>query len=405
MRSPGVLLPALLLLTWNVDILPALAEPSPSAVAALVMDAETGEALYEKNPHLPLPMASTTKVMTALLGVERLRPHELVEVSAYAASMAPSKIYLKPGELIGVDDLLQAILLKSANDASAALAEKISGSEAAFARLMTRRARELGALNTHFENASGLPADDHYSTAYDLAILLRYAMRRPDFAEIMQMKTASVESVAGRMWNIRNHNRLLWTFPGALGGKTGWTRASRHCYVGMVESGGRTLIASVLASSRLWDDIQELLRYGFSDGEPGEPRFVPLSTVTQIPPPVSTVTQLPPPGPKPTLERRPPERKPPPPKPVAQKPTEVRGGTTSAFTVQVGAFRNKEAAETLRQKLRKRGYSAYVTAVGTRAARLFKVRIGEFDSQGEAKRLVGRLKSQMGLQALVATPD
>jgi serine-type D-Ala-D-Ala carboxypeptidase (penicillin-binding protein 5/6) len=395
MRSPGVLLPALLLLTWNVDILPALAEPSPSAVAALVMDAETGEALYEKNPHLPLPMASTTKVMTALLGVERLRPHELVEVSAYAASMAPSKIYLRPGELIRVDDLLHAILLKSANDASAALAEKISGSEAAFARLMTRRARELGALNTHFENASGLPADDHYSTAYDLAILLRYAMRRPDFAEIMQMKTASVESVAGRMWNIRNHNRLLWTFPGALGGKTGWTRASRHCYVGMVESGGRTLIVSVLASSRLWDDIQELLRYGFSDGEPGEPRFVPLSTVTQLPPP----------APKSTLERRPPERKPPVPKPVVQRPAEVRGGTTSAFTVQVGAFRNKEAAETLRQKLRKRGYSAHVTTVGTRAARLFKVRIGEFDSQGEAKRLVGRLKSQMGLQALVATPD
>jgi D-alanyl-D-alanine carboxypeptidase (penicillin-binding protein 5/6) len=395
MRSPGVLLPALLLLTWNVDLLPALAEPSPSAVAALVMDAETGEVMYEKNPHLPLPMASTTKVMTGLLGVERLRPHELVEVSAHAAAMAPSKIYLKPGELIRVDDLLQAILLKSANDASAALAEKVSGSEAAFARLMTRRAQELGALNTHFENASGLPADDHYSTAYDLAILLRYAMRRLDFAEIMQMKTASVESVAGRMWNIRNHNRLLWTFPGALGGKTGWTRASRHCYVGMVEEGGRTLIVSVLASSRLWDDIQELLRYGFADVEPAEPRFVPLSTMTPLPPP----------APKPTLERRPPERKPPAPKPVVQKPTEVRGSTASAFTVQVGAFRNKEAAETLRQKLRKRGYSAYVTTVGTRAARLFKVRIGEFDSQGEAKRFVGRLESQMGLKALVATPD
>jgi D-alanyl-D-alanine carboxypeptidase len=359
------------------------------------MDAETGEALYERNPHLPLPMASTTKVMTALLGMERLRPHELVEVSAYAASMAPSKIYLKPGELIRVDDLLQAILLKSANDASAALAEKISGSEAAFARLMTRRARELGALNTHFENASGLPADDHYSTVYDLAILLRYAMRRADFAEIMQMKTASVESAAGRMWNLRNHNRLLWTFPGALGGKTGWTRASRHCYVGMVESGGRTLIVSVLASSRLWDDIQELLRYGFADLEPGEPRFVPLSTMAPIPPP----------KPKPILERRPPERTPPTPKPPVQKPTAVRGGTTPAFTVQVGAFRNKEAAETLRQKLRKRGYSAYVTTVGTRAARLFRVRIGEFDNQGEAKRFVGRLKSQMGLQALVATPD
>jgi serine-type D-Ala-D-Ala carboxypeptidase (penicillin-binding protein 5/6) len=395
MRSPGVWLPALLLLTWNVDLLPAFADPTPSAVAALVMDAETGEVLFEKNPHLPLPMASTTKVMTALLGVERLRPHELVEVSAYAASMAPSKIYLKPGELIRVDDLLQAILLKSANDASAALAEKISGSEAAFARVMTRRARELGALNTQFENASGLPADGHYSTAHDLAILLRYAMQRPDFAEIMQMKTASVESAAGRMWNIRNHNRLLWTFPGALGGKTGWTRASRHCYVGMVESGGRTLIVSVLASSRLWDDIQELLQYGFSDVEPGEPRFVPLSTLTSLPAP----------EPKPIPERRPPERKPPAPKPLVQKPTDVRGGTTSAFTVQVGAFRKKEAAETLRQKLRRLGYSAYVTTSGTRAARVFRVRIGEFDSQGEAKRVVGRLKSQMGLKALVATPD
>jgi D-alanyl-D-alanine carboxypeptidase (penicillin-binding protein 5/6) len=395
MRSPGVWLPALLLLTWNVDLLPAFADPTPSAVAALVMDAETGEVLFEKNPHLPLPMASTTKVMTALLGVERLRPHELVEVSAYAASMAPSKIYLKPGELIRADDLLQAILLKSANDASAALAEKISGSEAAFARVMTRRARELGALNTQFENASGLPADGHYSTAHDLAILLRYAMQRPDFAEIMQMKTASVESAAGRMWNIRNHNRLLWTFPGALGGKTGWTRASRHCYVGMVESGGRTLIVSVLASSRLWDDIQELLQYGFSDVEPGEPRFVPLSTLTSLPAP----------EPKPIPERRPPERKPPAPKPLVQKPTDVRGGTTSAFTVQVGAFRKKEAAETLRQKLRRLGYSAYVTTSGTRAARVFRVRIGEFDSQGEAKRVVGRLKSQMGLKALVATPD
>jgi D-alanyl-D-alanine carboxypeptidase (penicillin-binding protein 5/6) len=395
MRSPGVWLPALLLLTWNVDLLPAFADPTPSAVAALVMDAETGEVLFEKNPHLPLPMASTTKVMTALLGVERLRPHELVEVSAYAASMAPSKIYLKPGELIRVDDLLQAILLKSANDASAALAEKISGSEAAFARVMTRRARELGALNTQFENASGLPADGHYSTAHDLAILLRYAMQRPDFAEIMQMKTASVESAAGRMWNIRNHNRLLWTFPGALGGKTGWTRASRHCYVGMVESGGRTLIVSVLASSRLWDDIQELLQYGFSDVEPGEPRFVPLSTLTSLPAP----------EPKPIPERRPPERKPPAPKSLVQKPTDVRGGTTSAFTVQVGAFRKKEAAETLRQKLRRLGYSAYVTTSGTRAARVFRVRIGEFDSQGEAKRVVGRLKSQMGLKALVATPD
>jgi D-alanyl-D-alanine carboxypeptidase (penicillin-binding protein 5/6) len=397
MTPTGLLLSALLWLVWNACCLipPASADPNPSAVAALIMDAETGEVLYEKNAHLPLPMASTTKVMTGLLGVERLRPHEVIEVSVHAASMGPSKIYLRPGELIRADDLLQAILLKSANDASAALAEKISGSEAAFARVMTRRARELGAQNTHFENASGLPADDHYSTAYDLAVILRYAMQRPDFAEIMQMKTASIESMAGRTWIVRNHNRLLWTFPGALGGKTGWTRASRHCYVGMAEQGGRTLIVSVLASSRLWNDVNDLLLYGFVSTGSGEPRFVSLSSLTALPPPV----------PNPAPERLPPERKLPEPKPREQKPVELRGENSAAYTVQVGAFREKRMAETLRQRLRQRGYSASVTTSGTRTAKFYRVRLGEFDTQGEAKRFVGRLKSQMGLEAVVAAAD
>jgi serine-type D-Ala-D-Ala carboxypeptidase (penicillin-binding protein 5/6) len=397
MTPTGLVLSALLLLVWNVCCLAptASADPNPSAVAAVIMDAETGEVLYEKNAHLPLPMASTTKIMTGLLGMERLRPHELVHVSAYAASMAPSKIYLKPGEVIRADDLLQAILLKSANDASAALAEKISGSEEAFARLMTRRARELGAQNTHFENASGLPADDHYSTAFDLALILRYAMQRLDFAEIMQMKTASIESLMGRAWTVRNHNRLLWTFPGALGGKTGWTRASRHCYVGMVEQGGKALIVSVLASSRLWNDVHELLLYGFSSPGSGEPRFVSLSNVTTMSPP----------APNPALERKPLERKLPEPKPREQRTVEPRGGNTSAYTVQVGAFREKRTAEMLRQRLRQRGYSAFVTTSGTRTAKFYRVRLGEFDSQGEAKRFISRLRSQMGLAAVVAESD
>jgi D-alanyl-D-alanine carboxypeptidase (penicillin-binding protein 5/6) len=397
MTPSGLVLSALPLLIWNICCPPpaASADLNPSAVAALVMDAKTGEILFEKNAHVPLPMASTTKVMTGLLGVERLRPHEVIHVSAYAASMNPSKIYLRPGEVMRADDLLQAILLKSANDASVALAEKVSGSEAEFARLMTRRARELGALNTHFENASGLPADDHYSTAYDLAIILRYAMQRLDFAEIMQMKTASIESIAGRAWTIRNHNRLLWTFPGALGGKTGWTRASRHCYVGMVEQGGRTLIVSVLASSRLWNDINELLLYGFSPSGSEEPRFVSLSNVTTLPPPV----------PNAVLEHKPPERKLPEPKPREQKPVDDRGANTSAYTVQVGAFRERRMAEMLLQRLRKRGYSAYVMTSGTRTAKFYRVRLGEFDSRGEAKRFVGRLKSQMGLEAVVAASD
>jgi D-alanyl-D-alanine carboxypeptidase (penicillin-binding protein 5/6) len=397
MAPIGLALSALLLLTWNICCPPSLAsaDPNPSAVAALIMEAETGEVLYEKNAHLPLPMASTTKVMTALLGVERLRPYEVVSISAYAASMAPSKIYLRPGDLMRADDLLQAILLKSANDASAALAEKISGSEIAFARLMTRRARELGALNTHFDNASGLPAEDHYSTAYDLAIILRYAMQRPDFAEVMQMKTANIESMMGRTWTVRNHNRLLWTFPGALGGKTGWTRASKHCYVGMAAQGGKTLIVSVLASSRLWNDVNELLLYGFTSGGSREPQFVSLSNLTTLAPPVPT------PGP----ERRPPERKLSEPKIREPKAVEPKEGSPSAYTVQVGAFREKRTAEMLRQRLRQRGYSAYVTTIGTRRAKFYRVRLGEFDSQGEARRFVGRLKHQMGLEAVVAASD
>jgi serine-type D-Ala-D-Ala carboxypeptidase (penicillin-binding protein 5/6) len=394
MRQTGLLSSALLLLIWNISYLPhaAAADPNPSAVAALIMDAHTREVLYGKNPDLPLPMASTTKVMTGLLGVERLRPHEVVQVSAYAASMDASKIYLRPGEQIRADDLLQAILLKSANDASAALAEKISGSEAAFARLMTRRARELGAQNTHFENASGLPSDDHYSTAYDLAVILRYAMQRPDFAEIMQMKTASIESLMGRAWTVRNHNRLLWTFPGAIGGKTGWTRASRHCYVGMVEQGGRTLIVSVLASSRLWNDVHDLFVYGFSSTGAGEPRFVSLSSMTALPSPV----------PNPVPERKPPERKIPEPKPREQKSVDLKAGNTSAYTVQVGAFREKRMADILRQRLRQHGYSAHVTTSGTRTTKFYRVRLGEFETQGEVKRFVSRLKNQMGLEAVIA---
>jgi serine-type D-Ala-D-Ala carboxypeptidase (penicillin-binding protein 5/6) len=208
MRPPQLLLLPLLLLIWMVSSPAgsASASPSPSAIAAFLMDADTGEILYEKNAHIPLPMASTTKVMTGLLGVERLRPHELVHVSSYAALMEPSKIYLRSGELLRADDLLLAILLKSANDASAALAEKISGSEVAFAGLMTRRAHELGARNTQFQNASGLPAEGHYSTAYDLAIILRYAMQRPDFAGLMHMQTAMISSMTGRTWSLHNHN-------------------------------------------------------------------------------------------------------------------------------------------------------------------------------------------------------
>jgi len=163
----------------------------------------------------------------------------------------------------------------------------------------------------------------------------------------------------------------------------------------MVEHSGKTLIVSVLASSRLWNDVNELLLYGFSSTGSAEPRFVSLSTITTLPAPL----------PAPPPERKPSEHKLPEPKPREQKAMEVRGGNTSAYTVQVGAFREKRLAEMLRQRLHQRGYSAQVMTSGTRTAKFYKVRLGEFDTQGEAKRVVGRLKSQMGLDAVVAASD
>ncbi|MBI3329806.1 MAG: D-alanyl-D-alanine carboxypeptidase [Nitrospinae bacterium] len=381
MRPIGLAVFTALWLLWSTYLpsSPVSASPRITAAAALIMDASSGGILYEKNPHLPLPMASTTKVMTGLLGIELARPSELVRVSASAASMVPSKIYLKPGELLRAEDLLQAILLSSANDASAALAENIGGSEKAFARLMTRRAWELGARNTRFENASGLPAEDHYSTAYDLALLLRYAMQRSAFADIMRRKTATIESVTGRIRHLRNHNRLLWSFPGALGGKTGFTRAAKHCYVGMAERGNRSLIVSVLGSANLWGDTRRLLEYGFESVGVGDTRLV-LSSGARL------WAAAPQPRPQ-------------------EKAGRISSGGDSVYTVQVGAFRVKKQADILRASLRRRGYDAYVTIAGPRQARWYRVRVGEFETPGKARRIIGSLQSQLGLQGHVATAE
>jgi D-alanyl-D-alanine carboxypeptidase (penicillin-binding protein 5/6) len=311
---------------------------------------------------------------------------------------------LRQGDLLRADDLLLAVLLKSANDASAALAEKISGSETAFAGVMTRRAHELGARNTQFQNASGLPADGHYSTAHDLAILLRYAMQRPDFAELMQMRTAMISSLNGRTWNIRSHNRLLWTFSGALGGKTGWTRASKHCYVGMAERGERALIVSLLGSTRMWDDVDTLLKYGFLGIDSVDTRVVLAAPSNLSNSFVPSAPSSPPPIPPRTLS--PPSPRPPALKaPVTRGQAEASTGNSAGYTVQVGAFRQKSSAEVLREKLRKQGYKAYIAASGSRTERWYRVRVGDFDSPGEAKQVIGRLKKQMGLQGLVAASD
>lgn len=226
-----------------------------------IMDADTGNVLSSLNPQMMLPPASTLKVGTALIAVNSLRLTDRVPVSHHAAAAPPSKINIKPGETYSVQDLLYAVLLASANDASRALAERVSGSEARFAAVMTSQLRQLGAYRTNFENASGLPEPGQFSTAYDLALIFRKAMENPTLARILTARTHMLDD--GKI--VRSHNRFLFSTHHAVAGKTGWTRASMHTYVGMFRNGDKRIIVSLMGSPNKWPDLRILIAKGFSE--------------------------------------------------------------------------------------------------------------------------------------------
>jgi len=235
-----------------------------TARAAVLMDAATGKILYQKEADLRLPPASTTKVATAILTLESGKSlGQKLIVSKEATRVPASKLYLRPGQSVRIEELLYGIMLASANDASVVLAEGIAGSVARFSELMTKKAHEIGATNTHFSNPHGLTAPDHYSTARDLAIIFRYAMKNPTFREIVQTKFSSVNTTAlvkkkivPRRIAMRNHNRLLWGYDGAIGGKTGYTFAAQKCFVGAVQRNGATLIIAILGARDQWGDTK-----------------------------------------------------------------------------------------------------------------------------------------------------
>lgn len=252
------------------------AAPPPAilALSAVLMNPATGEVLFAKEPHLRLPPASTTKVLTALVALERLDPNARVLVSAQAAGAPPSRIGLRPGDAALTQDLLYGLLLKSGNDAAETLAEAAGGSVPGFAELMNAKAWQIGARNSHFMNPHGLPNDEHYSTAYDQALIFRQAIAHPQFSDIVGTRSAAlrIESGPGFYGNARlvpvvSHNRLLASYEGARGGKTGFTFKARHCFVGEVDRGGIPLIVAVFNSpsrGTLWQDTRTLLDYGFA---------------------------------------------------------------------------------------------------------------------------------------------
>lgn len=237
-----------------------------SASAAVLMDQQTGRVLWAKNPDWQRPMASLTKIMTAILVLERDDPKELVVISREAARTPGSSMYLRSGTTYRVQDLLYGLMLLSGNDAAVALAEHNSGSLADFVAFMNKKAAQLGALHTKFSNPHGLPDEGHYSTAYDMALLARYALSIPEFAHLVASPQAMIfDPIDAVLHPIYNKNRLLWEFDGANGVKTGYTTAAGRCLAASATRQGRQVVAVILDAPRLWEDADALLTYGLEE--------------------------------------------------------------------------------------------------------------------------------------------
>ena len=258
--------------------LPSLAAEAPDqlyARSAVLMDANNGRILFEKNGTEQLPMASTTKIMTLLITLENANPENTVTISSYASSMPEVKLHIREGEQYRLKDLCYSLMLESHNDSAVAIAEHVGGSVEAFAAMMNQKARDLGCYHTYFITPNGLDASDksgvHSTTAEDLARIMRACMEREDFLAITREPSWSFSDLSGtRHFTVNNKNAFLHMMEGALTGKTGFTNGAGYCYAGALERDGRRLIAVVLAcgwpNNRTWkwSDTQKLMNYGLT---------------------------------------------------------------------------------------------------------------------------------------------
>lgn len=233
------------------------------ARAYVLMEPVTGRILIEKNSEEKRAMASTTKIMTAIIALERGNLESKVRVSTKAAAIGGSSFYLRAGETMSLENLLYGLLLPSGNDAAVAIAEHIGGNEKNFVDLMNLKALEIGALNTHFMNPHGLDEPGHYTTARDLAMIARYAWGIPKFREIVQTREKIINE-GSHSRHIYNTNRLLWSKIGVNGIKTGYTGAAGRCLVASAARNGFQLIAVVLGTGDHFGNSYKLLNYGFS---------------------------------------------------------------------------------------------------------------------------------------------
>jgi D-alanyl-D-alanine carboxypeptidase len=232
---------------------------------ALLVDAQSGEVLYARNPDEQLLPASTTKLMTALIVYEKIGFNGYVTVTADDTRVEPSSVPLIPGERVSVNKLFHALLIESANDAARALGRHVAGSTENFVAMMNQRALAMGLFHTHFYNPNGLPAPSgtHYTSCADLMKIFEAVIRYPELREICSMRQY-VLSTAARTQTLHNHNRLLGVYPGMGPAKTGWTVASRHTYACAVTRNGRELLLTLLDSPNKWLDAEILFNWGFA---------------------------------------------------------------------------------------------------------------------------------------------
>lgn len=239
-----------------------------AAQSAVLMDFTTGQVLYEKNAYLPCPPASTTKILTAIVALEQGDLQQLITTSATASRAEGSSVYLSEGETHTLEELLYGILLSSGNDAAITVAEGLAGSEEKFTEWMNQKAIAIGAKSSSFKNCNGLPREGHYTTAYDLALITRYALNNPIFDSMVRTKRRNI-LWPGRDYDkvLYNHNKLLWRYQFADGVKTGYTREAGKCLVSSATRNGHRLVGVVFNSKKIYEDSEQLLEYGFNNYE------------------------------------------------------------------------------------------------------------------------------------------
>jgi len=237
-----------------------------SAECYVVMDALSGRVLYSKNENIKRGMASTTKIMTTVTALENNDADGEVTVSANASGVEGSSMYLKAGEKLKLKDLLYGVMLVSGNDAATATAEAVGGSEEKFVEMMNEKAEEMGLKDTHFDNPHGLSSDNHYTTAFELGQIMRYALNSPDFREISSQKSKTVTTSEGEKY-LKNHNKLLSTCEGCFSGKTGFTKKDGRCLVSACNRENMELICVTLYDPDDWNTHSTLYNTAFEEYE------------------------------------------------------------------------------------------------------------------------------------------